>query len=119
LQLHGGKLWTIEKCTKQNALTVERTAKYLSNLHKANQLDVKTVLRRTNHKEVLVVAAIEDSAVTIADSTVAIVGSETTDQKKCTKQNALTVERTAKYLSNLHKANQLDVKIVSKHQETN
>ena len=90
-------IWKIEKCTKQNALTVERTAKFLLSLHKVSQLDAKIVLERTSHNEA---ASAADEMAETETSAAIIVNSEMTDQEKCIKQLALIVERIAKCHSN-------------------
>ena len=110
-------IWKIEKCTKQNALIVVRTAKFLSNLQKVNQLDVKIALERTNPKEALAVEmAAEVAAIVVSAATIVV--SETTDQEKCTKQLALIVEKNAKSHSSRVETSQLDVENVFKHLET-
>jgi phosphotransferase system IIB component len=96
-------IWKIEKCTKQLVLIVERNAKFLLSLQKVNQLDVKIVLERTDHNEVL--------AAIIVDSTIE-------DQEKCTKQLVLIVERNAKCHLSQAETSQLDVETVFKQLET-
>ena len=90
------------------------TVKSHSSQQKANQLDVKIALERTNPKEVLVA----DETAVIVGSAVTTIDSAMIDQEKCTKQLVLIVVRTAKFLSNRVEISQLDVEIVFKHLET-
>jgi hypothetical protein len=99
-------IWKIEKCTRQLALIVVRNAKFLLSLQKANQLDAKIVLERTNPKEVL---AVETAAIIVDSTTV------TADQEKCTKQLVLIAEKNAKSHSSRVETSQLDAKNVFKH----
>jgi len=83
---------------------VGTNAKFLSSLQKANQLDAKIALERTNPKEVLAAetaATIEDSVTAAAET-----DSATTDQEKCTKQLALIAENNAKSHSSLRATSQ-------------
>ena len=110
-------IWKIEKCTKQNALIVVRTAKFLSNLQKVNQLDAKIASERTNPKEVLAVETAVETAVTVGSVEITI-DSAMIDQEKCTKQLVLIVEKNVKYHSNHRETSQLDAEIVFKQLET-
>ena len=80
-------------------LTAVKDVKFLSSLHKVNQLDVQIVSTKTNLNEVLVAEMVteaedEEDLAVIEDSII-----ETADQEKCIRQNVLTVETNVKYHS--------------------
>ncbi|MDP6587431.1 MAG: hypothetical protein QF535_22480, partial [Anaerolineales bacterium] len=80
------------KCTKQPAATVEMSVKYHSNQDRTSLFIATNAFRSTNHKaeEVDLVEVIEVGSTEAQEMT------EMTDQGKCTKQPAATVEMSAK-----------------------
>jgi len=108
-----------EKCTPQNAVTVEMNVKYHSNQKKTDLFIAENASKTTNqsHDKVAVVDLVEDLAEDLADLVVTEVqdlAEATTDHVKCLTQNAVTVEMIVKCHSNQKKTDLFIAEIVFK-----
>jgi len=92
-----------EKCTPQNAVTVEMNVKYHSNLKKTDLFIAENASKITNqHQEKVGVDLVEDLADLVGIEVLDLV-IETTDHVKCMMQNVGIVELIARCHSNQEK----------------
>jgi predicted GIY-YIG superfamily endonuclease len=104
-----------EKCTPQNAVTVEMNVKCHSNQKKTDLFIAENASKTTNqsHDKVAVVDLVEDLADLVVTE-VQDLAEETTDHVKCLTQNAVTVEMIVKCHSNQKKTDLFIAEIVFK-----
>jgi len=117
-----------EKCIRQLAVTVETNVKYHSSQKITDQFIVESVFKIINHKNVEVLDLTEAAGgrglaetIEVQGLTVVALGliealglTETTDQEKCIRQLAVTVETNVKYHSSQKITDQFIVESVFK-----
>jgi len=104
-----------EKCSTQNAATVEMIVKFHSNQKKTDLFIAENASKNINqHQEVVVVDLEEDLVAMVEIEAVLDLVEEMTDHEKCSTQNAATVEMIVKYHSNQKTTDLFIAEIVSK-----
>ena len=108
-----------EKCSTQNAATVEMIVKYHSNQKKTDLFIAENASKNINQNQEVVAVDLEED---LEEDLVAMVEieavldlvEEMTDHEKCSTQNAATVEMIVKYHSNQKTTDLFIAEIVSK-----
>jgi hypothetical protein len=108
-----------EKCTPQNAVTVEMNVKYHSNQKKTDLFIAENASKTTNlNQDKVGVDLVEDPAVEdlvdLVEIEVLDLVTETTDHEKCMTQNVGIVVMIVKYHSNQEKTDLFIAEIASK-----